>query len=60
MTITCGIQIGIVTMAMKVLHNSCNKYSCDFPDMYALSAQSLGIPIKQVRHFCVTTITYTA
>ena len=37
MTITCGIQpTGVVTMAMKVLHNSCNMYICDMPDMNAL------------------------
>ena len=37
MTITCGIQpTGIVTMAMKVLHNTCNMCTLDLPDMNAL------------------------
>ena len=39
MTITCRIQpTGVVTMALKVLHNICNMHmcSCDLPDMYAL------------------------
>ena len=37
-TITCGIQAtGVITMAMKVLHNSCNMCIFDLPDMYALS-----------------------
>ena len=36
MTITCGIQpTGVVTMAMEVLHNTCNMCICDLPDMYA-------------------------
>ena len=37
-TITCGIQpTGVITMAMEVLHNTCNMYTCDLPDIYALS-----------------------
>ena len=32
-----GIQsTGVVTMAIKVLHNTCNMYTCDLPNMYAL------------------------
>ena len=38
MTITCDIQpTGIVTMAIKVLHNTCNMSFRYFPDMYALN-----------------------
>ena len=34
-TIICGIQpIGVVTMAMKVLHNTFNMWFHDLPDMY--------------------------
>ena len=44
MTVKCmgipcygGIQsTGVVTTAIKVLHNTCNMYTCDLPDMYAL------------------------
>ena len=56
MTITCGIQpTGVVTMAMEVLHNTCNMCICDLPDMYALSPQAfgplaLGIHIRQIPH----------
>ena len=40
MTITCGIQsTGVVTMAMEVLHNTCNMCICDLPDMYILGIQ---------------------
>ena len=38
MTITCGIQpTNVVTMVMKVLHNSCNMCTLDLSDMYALA-----------------------
>ena len=38
MTITCGIQpTNVVTMVMKVLHNSCNMCTLDLTDMYALT-----------------------
>ena len=34
-TITCGIQpTGVVTMTIKVSHNTCNMCICDLPDMY--------------------------
>ena len=64
MTITSGIQAtGVVTMAMEVLHNTCNMCICDLPDMYALIPQacspwSSGIHIRQIPHAHVTTITY--
>ena len=54
MTITCGIQpTGVVTMAMKVLHNTCNMCICDFPDMNVLipracGPQALAIHIRQI------------
>ena len=36
--ITCDIQYAnVVTMAMKVLHNTYNTCICDLPDMHALS-----------------------
>ena len=34
-TITCSIQPTSVTIAMEVLHNSCNMCTCDLPDMHA-------------------------
>ena len=38
MTITCGIQpTGVVTIAMKVLHNNCKLYFHELLDMNALS-----------------------
>ena len=43
-TITCDIQpTGVVTMAMEVLHNTCNMCICDLPNMYAWSPQASGI-----------------
>ena len=40
MTIACGIQpTSVVTMAKKVLHNTCNTCSHDLPDV---NASSLG------------------
>ena len=55
-TITCGIQTtGIVTMAIKVLHNTCNMCIRDLPDMYPLIPQASGIHIRQIPH--VPTIT---
>ena len=64
MTITCGIQpTNVVTMVMKVLHNSCNMCTLDLTDMYALA---LGmqpsfpcIHINQVTRAHVTTTAYT-
>ena len=64
MTITCGIQpIGVVTIAMKMLHNTCNMCILHLPDMNALIPQTwgpwaLGIPIRQISCAHVTTITY--
>ena len=64
LTITCDIQpTGIATMAIKVLHNTCNMSFCDFPDMYSLntlvySPRALEyIRIRQMPHVHVTTIT---
>ena len=38
MTITCSIQpTNVVTMVMKMLHNSCNMCILDLTDMYALA-----------------------
>ena len=35
--INCGIQpTDVVTMAMEMLHNTCNMCICDFPDMNVL------------------------
>lgn len=50
-------------MAVEVLDNSCNMYSGDLPDMYALdlwvfSSQALGIYIRQIPRAHVTTIAY--
>ena len=50
MTFTCGIQpTGAVTMAMEVLHNTCNMCINDLPDMYVLSPWVLGI-LRQIPH----------
>ena len=49
---------GVVTMAMKVLHNTCNMCIPDLPDMEAI-CMALGIHIRQFLHAHVTTITYT-
>ena len=63
MTITCGIQLtGVVTMAIEVLHNTCNMCFCDLPDMNALipwacGPQASGIHIRQIPHAHITTIT---
>ena len=59
MKITCGIQpTGVVTMAMKVLHSSCNMCISDLPNMNALIPWALGIHLRQIPHAHVTTITY--
>ena len=47
-TITCGIQLtGVVTMAMKVLHNTCKICIHDLSDMNALIPRALGVHIRQ-------------
>ena len=53
MTITCGIQpTGIVTMAMKMLHNTCNMcihdlpYTVWMPSSFGLSALKLWVYIS--------------
>ena len=52
-TITCGIQpTDVVTVAMEVLHNSCNMCSCDLPDMYPLVPLALDICTYQVNPSC--------
>ena len=57
MTITCGIQpTDVVTMTMEVLHNTCNMYIRDLPDMYALSSWASG-HIRQISHAHVTSLT---
>ena len=43
---------------MEVLHISCNKYTRNLPDMYALSPQASGIHIRQIPRAHVTTYTY--
>ena len=54
-TMTCGIQhASVVTMAMEVLHNSCNICIHDLPDMYALELQAY---ISANPHVHITTIT---
>ena len=53
MTITCGIQP--TSMVMKVLHNSCNMYTLDLTDMYALSLGYVAIVLThtyQSNHLC--------
>ena len=58
MTITCGIQHTGVTMALKVLHNTCNICIHDLLDMYVLSPWAVAyICIRQIPHAHVTTIT---
>ena len=63
-TITCGIQpTGVVTMAIMVVHNTCNLCICDLPDInviipWACSPQASGIHIRQIPHAHVTTISY--
>ena len=60
MTITCGIQpTDVVTIAVKVLHNTCNMFIHDLPDMIALIPRASGIHIRQIPHAHVTTITCT-
>ena len=49
--ITCGIQpTGGVTVAMEVLHSSCNMYTHELPDVYPISPWASGIHIKQIPH----------
>ena len=49
MTITCGIQpTGTLTMAMEVLHNTCNMYICNLSNMNAVIPQASGIHIRQI------------
>ena len=51
MTITCGIQpTNIVTMVMKVLHNSCNMYTFDFTDMVVWEKLVVGNIHKKKIH----------
>ena len=50
MTITCGIQpTNVVTMVMKVLHNSCNMCTLDLTDMHAIA---LGPAALVLMHTC--------
>ena len=62
MTITCGFQTtGVVTMAMKVLHNTCKMCIRDLPVMNALIPQACDpwasrIHIKEIPHAHVITI----
>ena len=58
MTITCAIQpTGAVTMAMKVLHNTCNMCIHDLPDMYGLSPTALRRTYQANPHAHIITIT---
>ena len=44
MTITCVIQhIDAVTIAIKVLHNSCNMYTLNLTDTYAFSLRPVAL-----------------
>ena len=61
MTITCGIQpTGVYTMAMKVLHNTCNMCVHNMPDMNALipglwayiSGKSLMLMLQLIHVHC--------
>ena len=46
---TSGIQpIGVVTMDMQVLHNSCNMCAHNLPDVYALSPWDLAVNINNI------------
>ena len=62
MTVTCGIQpTSAVTMAIKVLNNTCNMCIHDFPDKNTLITQACGpqaldIHIRQILHAHVSTI----
>ena len=57
MTITCGIQsTGVVTMAMKALHNTCNMCIHDLLDMNSFSPWACS-PQAFIRGH-VATITY--
>ena len=48
-TIICGIQpAGVVTMVMKVLHNTCNMCTCNLPVMNALIPWTSGVHIRQI------------
>ena len=64
MRITCGTQpTNIVTMVMKVLHNSCNMCTLDLSGMYALALGTVAlmsmhtIHLNQITRAHVTTIT---
>ena len=56
MIITCGIQpTNVVTMVMKVLHNSCNMCTLDLTDMYALALGPVALMLMhtyQSNHSC--------
>ena len=63
-TITCSIQpTGVVTMAIKVLHNTCNMCIRDLPDINALIPWACGpqpvsgIHMRQIPHTHVATMT---
>ena len=62
MTVTCGIQpTSVVTMAMKVLHDTCNMCICDLPNMnvlipWACGPQASSIHIRKIPDTHVTTI----
>ena len=53
MAITCGIQpTSVVTMVVKVLHNTCNVCICELPDMNALVPLASGIHTYQANPSC--------
>ena len=63
MTITCGIQpTNVVTMVMKVLHNSCKICTLDSTDMYALALGPVALVLMhtyQLNHSHIATITFS-
>ena len=56
MTITCVIQpTNVVTMVMKVLHNSCHMCTLDSTDMYVLTLRPTALVPEhtyQSNHLC--------
>ena len=44
MAITCGIQpTNVVTMVMKVLHNTCHMCTLDLTNVYALAIEPVAL-----------------
>ena len=52
--IITGIQSTVVTMAMEVLHNNCNMFIHDLPNMNFLIPRASAMHIRQIPHAHVT------